>query len=181
MTPAVRVPSAMRAKQLITVAIAALLLVGVAAAVGATGPADQANNDATDAPADVDTPAESDGNASEGDEERAGPPADAGPDGAAAPPADVGPSESTGVGPSGDRPAQVPDHVNAIHDTIESFLDGGVDSLGEALSDLLSDEEGPEDAESGDETESNDTDGDDEESEDGDDADSSPPGTPGDA
>jgi hypothetical protein len=39
-------------------------------------------------------------------------------------------------GPPSDLPAQVPDHVAAVHDVIESFLSGDLDSsLGDAVSD----------------------------------------------
>lgn len=40
-------------------------------------------------------------------------------------------------GPSGGLPGPVPDHVSAIHDTIASFLDGGIDHLGSALGDVV--------------------------------------------
>ena len=36
------------------------------------------------------------------------------------------------VGPSGGLPEQVPDHVSEIRETIESFLSGELDSLGDA-------------------------------------------------
>jgi hypothetical protein len=48
-------------------------------------------------------------------------------------------------GPDGGLPDVVPDHVSEIHDTIASFLDGGIDHLGGALSDLLGSETGPQD------------------------------------
>jgi hypothetical protein len=37
------------------------------------------------------------------------------------------------VGPGGGLPEQVPDHVSEIHETVESFLSGELDSLGDAL------------------------------------------------
>ena len=51
-------------------------------------------------------------------------------------------------GPPVDMPAQVPDHVTRIHETIRSFLAGDVDgSLGDAISDIVpfagSDGQGP--------------------------------------
>lgn len=42
-----------------------------------------------------------------------------------------------GVGPSDRLPEQVLDHGSGIHETIESFLNGSVDTLGESLRDLL--------------------------------------------
>jgi hypothetical protein len=59
------------------------------------------------------------------------------------------------VGPSDELPEQAPGHVSEIHDTIGAFLDGSIDDLGDALSDLL-----------GDDGENEDDDGDDEDSED---------------
>lgn len=46
------------------------------------------------------------------------------------------------VGPSDGLPAQVPDHVSEIHQTIESFLNGEIDNLGEAISGIFSDADG---------------------------------------
>ena len=61
--------------------------------------------------------------------------------GAASPPADT-PNEEGGqgpaLGPSDGLPSPVPDFVSDILGTIGSFLSGGVDSLGEALSGQLS-------------------------------------------
>lgn len=50
------------------------------------------------------------------------------------------------VGPDDGLPEQVPDHVSAIHDTIESFLDGTVENLGEAISELTPGDEDDNDA-----------------------------------
>jgi hypothetical protein len=90
----------MYAKRLLTMAMAAMVLIGGVAAVGAAAPANAANDEA-----DAD-----DGNAE--------------------------------PGPDGGLPDVVPDHVSKIHDAIASFIDGGIDHLGSALSDLL----GPSDA-----------------------------------
>ena len=49
-------------------------------------------------------------------------------------------ASAASLGPSDGLPAQVPDHVSDIHDTIESFLNDSTDNLGQALSDLLSSE-----------------------------------------
>ena len=104
----------MQARHLITVAVAALLVVGGAAAVGAAAPADQASDNApTGDTADADSPDAS----------------------------------ADGIGPSGGLPEQVPDHVRPILDTIQSFQDGDIDDLGEALGELLSG--GPDDAPGG--------------------------------
>lgn len=109
---------AMRAKQLITIAVATMLLIGGAAALGAASPGDQANDNATDAydenaPDDVGAD-----DAADASDDRAG--------------------NADGVGPSDGLPEQVPDHVSQIHETIESFLSGEVDNLGDALSEFLS-------------------------------------------
>ncbi|MEF8807988.1 MAG: hypothetical protein V5A53_07995, partial [Natronomonas sp.] len=108
----------MRAKQLITVAVATMLLIGGAAALGAASPNAAANDNATDAPddnmSDAAEDADDDANASE---ERKG--------------------NADGVGPSDGLPEQVPDHVSQIHETIDSFLSGEVDNLGQSLNDLL--------------------------------------------
>lgn len=44
---------------------------------------------------------------------------------------------ANGVGPDDGLPDTVPDFVSSIHDTIDSFLYGTIDHLGEASSDLL--------------------------------------------
>jgi hypothetical protein len=41
---------------------------------------------------------------------------------------------SVDVGPPGDLPSQVPDFVGDVHDRIGGFLNGSIDSLGEAVS-----------------------------------------------
>lgn len=48
-------------------------------------------------------------------------------------PDDAGPDQA---GPPTDMPGPVPDFVEEIHRTIGEFLDGSVDSLGSAVSDL---------------------------------------------
>lgn len=103
----------MRASQLITIAVAAMLLVGGVAALGAASATDRATNDSTDA------------------DEHA--PDDAG----AVPAASDDRENADGVGPSDGLPAQVPDHVSDVHDRIDAFLDGSIDDLGQSLSDLL--------------------------------------------
>ncbi|ELY79467.1 hypothetical protein [Natrinema gari] len=56
--------------------------------------------------------------------------------------ADSGADASTGQGPSGDLPEQVPDHVSAIHDRVSAFLSGGLDgSLGDAISSVTPDDD----------------------------------------
>lgn len=135
----------MRAKQLITVAVATMLLIGGAAALGAASPGAAANDNATDAPddnmSDAAEDADDEANVSE---ERKG--------------------NADGVGPSDGLPEQVPDHVSEIHETIDSFLSGEVDNLGQSLNDLLSDGEaadGDEDADADDADSEEDADGDD--------------------
>lgn len=65
-------------------------------------------------------------------------PADARPDGEQGPPTDV--------------PEQVPDHVVQIHQTISEFLDGAIDHLGSAVSDIVGEDGDADDAESENET-----------------------------
>jgi hypothetical protein len=137
----------MRAKQLITVAVATMLLIGGAAALGAASPNAAANDNATDA---YDENASEDADAAEADAE----------DADAANASEARDGNADGVGPSDGLPEQVPDHVSQIHETIESFLSGEVDNLGESLSDLLSNEESADD-ESADEEAADDGDADD--------------------
>ncbi len=87
----------MNGTKLLTAAMAALVLVGGLAAVGAATSADVSNANTAD--------------------DRAG-----------------------AVGPADGLPEQVPDHVSETHDTVGSFLDGSIDSLGESLSDLRPDD-----------------------------------------
>lgn len=107
--------NAMKATKLVTIAVVAMLLVGGAAAVGAASPADQAHSNATDEYENNASEVDSNANASE---ERA--------------------DNATGVGPSDGLPASVPDHVSEIHSTIDEFLNGSIDNLGSAISELLS-------------------------------------------
>lgn len=121
------VRDAMNTKRLITIAVAAMFLIGGVAAVGAAAPVEQASENATDAHEEnAQTPADAD----EADAAGAGPGE-----------ADAAGEDANGVGPSDGLPEQAPDRVTEIHDTIESYLGGSVDHLGESLSDLLGDEE----------------------------------------
>lgn len=53
-------------------------------------------------------------------------------------------------GPPGTMPAQVPDHVTRIHETIRSFLAGGLNgSLGQAIAGFMPTEHGPDRGQSG--------------------------------
>ncbi|MFO7833669.1 MAG: hypothetical protein R6V31_06345 [Halohasta sp.] len=101
----------MNARQLITMTVAALFLIGGAAAVGAAAPAEQAPDTASDAATnaeDVD---------STGDEARE--------------------DATAGVGPTDGLPEQAPDHVHSILDTITAFQNGEVDDLGKSLHSLV--------------------------------------------
>ncbi len=101
----------MNAKQLITITVAALFLIGGATAVGAAAPAEQAPETASDADTnaeDVDSTGDS-----------------------------TAEDTTAGVGPSEGLPEQVPGHVSSILDTIQSFQNGEVDDLGESLSSLV--------------------------------------------
>lgn len=102
----------MRPIKLFTIAIAALLLIGAAAAVGTATPAEQANDSATDV---VDENASSAGNASAHAD-----------------------NATEQVGPTGELPDPAPDFVSQLHSTIERFLNGSIDHLGDALHGLLS-------------------------------------------
>jgi hypothetical protein len=63
---------------------------------------------------------------------------------------DAGPSVDVNVGPPGGLPDVVPEFVGDIHEQIGGFLNGSVDSLGEAVSGVTpGGDETPEPAESG--------------------------------
>lgn len=118
----------MNGTKLLAAAIAALVLVGGAATVGAA----QTDVSNTDNGADaLDDSTETPENASENADNEDRPDA---------------------VGPADGLPDVVPDHVNEIHDTIESFHAGSIDHLGNALSDLLS-ADGADEADEPEETE----------------------------
>jgi hypothetical protein len=56
---------------------------------------------------------------------------------AAAAPDDAPPENAPAeAGPPGDLPGAVPDFIGDIHETIGGFLDGTVETLGKAVSDL---------------------------------------------
>ncbi|MFW6321210.1 MAG: hypothetical protein ACOC0Z_05115 [Halohasta sp.] len=101
----------MNARQLITITVAALFLIGGMAAVGAAAPAEQA----------PETPSDAESNTEDVDSTDDEPAANA----------------TDGVGPSDGLPEQVPDHVGSIHETITAFQNDEVDNLGESLSSLL--------------------------------------------
>lgn len=126
----------MKTKQLVAVGVATVLLIVGAAAVGAAAPDDEAKGNATQALDD--TPDESAANATND-----------GPAGGDAPPnaseADdpaneiaISADTADGVGPSDGLPERASDGVGDIHDTVESFLGGSIDYLGDSLNDLLS-------------------------------------------
>lgn len=46
-------------------------------------------------------------------------------------------SAANAQGPGGNLPEQVPDHVREIHATINQYLDGAIDNLGKAISDIV--------------------------------------------
>ena len=119
----------MRVKQLLTIVVVSTLLVGGMAALGAASPADQAPSTATDAVEENAPQNET----SDADKERADTSNERADD---ATERDGNPES---VGPSDGLPKQVPDHVSGIHETIESFLNGSIDNLGESLSGLISD------------------------------------------
>lgn len=115
----------MNAKRLLTVAVVSMLMIGGVAALGAAAPADEANDNAPgvgeELPAEAgDEDADANGEAGTSDET-------------------PGAAEERSVGPSDGLPAQAPDRVGEIHDRIDSFLNGSIDSLGDSLNDLLGD------------------------------------------
>lgn len=125
----------MRTKQLVAVGVATILLIGGAAAVGAAVP-DEPKGNTTQALDD--TPGESAANATNDGPAGEGVPSNAseadGPANESAASADT----ADGIGPSDGLPEQASDGVGDIHDTVESFLGGSIDHLGDSLSVLLS-------------------------------------------
>jgi len=127
----------MNRTKVLTATIAVAVIVGGAVAVGAASPAEQAaansNGDAGADDASADDPAM---NASDADTEAMNESEDAAANGTNAR------ADADRKGPGAvDLPAQVPDHVHEIHSTIDSFLNGSIDHLGNSLSELLSGEE----------------------------------------
>lgn len=149
----------MVARKLLVIALAATLLLGGVAATGAAsiqdaqpadeqddrtpgnaGPADDASQDESRDAADGGNDSVADrgngsvadrGNGSASDRANASAPADVGPDGERGPPTEM--------------PVNVPDHVSQIHETIDGFLSGDVDDLGDALSEILGGDDAGED------------------------------------
>ena len=115
----------MNAPKLLVAAIGAVVLIGGVSAVGAAAPADAGNATAT---ADAAGASDADAGADETDDKAA----------SAEDEAAAGGNGPAAVGPAGGLPDQVPDRVSEIHATIEAFGNGTVDSLGDALSGLLS-------------------------------------------
>ena len=153
----------MRAKQLLTIAVVSTLLLGGVAALGAASPADQANDNATDA---VEENAPEDADDENGSEDAPNERANGDTPGTAG-----ASGNADGVGPSGGLPEQVPGHVSEIHDRIGSFLSGSIDDLGGSLGEVLGEGDPADDA--ADEDDSENADGDDRENDesDGDDSD----------
>lgn len=116
----------MNGTKLLTAAMAALVLVGGLAAVGAATAADVSNPNGGEA--DVTNASDADDRTSEA--------------ATASGNADAADDRTGAIGPADGLPEQVPDHVSDIHDAIGSFLDGSIDSLGESVSDLRSDDGG---------------------------------------
>jgi len=115
----------MNAPTRLVAAIGAVVLIGGVSAVGAAAPGPVDAGNATPDAAGADT---ADAGGEETDDEGA----------SAADDAAAGENGPAAVGPSGGLPDQVPDRVSEIHATIEAFGNGTVDSLGDALSGLLS-------------------------------------------
>lgn len=173
----------MNATKLLTAMVAALVLIGGVAAVGAAAQGDAPMmNDAVDAQAadNGDGPGDAPddaGNGTDADNASQGPAANSSdnPANASENAANVSEDRPGEVGPPGGLPDHVPDHVQKIHDTIVSFLnDDEMDNLGLNLHELLSDEtpvvdaDGADASDDGDEEVGDDKEGDGDE-EDGDD------------
>ena len=123
------VSDAMSAPKLLAIVVGSVMLLGGVAAVSAAGPGEMS---ADNAPADDTVPAEAADQAANTDEQSTQ--------------QEVRPAQdderadragNTSVGPSDGLPEQVPDHVSEIHESIESFLDGTIADLGEALQNVL--------------------------------------------
>lgn len=108
----------MRAAQVIIMAMAALVLIGGAAAVGAASPVDAANETAVNDTEDVSTNQDEIENPGENSSENLSDNAD-------------------GVGPNDELPGQAADHVSDSHEQIDAFLNDGIDQLGQAVAQVL--------------------------------------------
>ena len=62
--------------------------------------------------------------------------------GAGAAPDGVPADDQGDAGPPGDLPGRVPDFVGGIHDRVGGFLNGSIDSLGDAVSGVAPDGDG---------------------------------------
>ncbi|WP_336036288.1 hypothetical protein [Halobacterium yunchengense] len=132
----------MTARKLLALLVAATALVGGVAAAGAATPADgQASDQTPDGP-DANAPDDAGGSdADTAENQSTSEDADGSDENA-----NADENDEAARGPPSELPDQVPDHVSEVHDRIGSYLDGEIDNLGHALSDLLGD-----DGDSGDE------------------------------
>lgn len=147
------VSDAMSAPKLLAIVVGSVMLLGGVAAVSAAGPGEMS---ADNAPVDDGVPSEDADQAADADEQSAAEDAQSEQDGERADRAG-----NTSVGPSDGLPEQAPDHVSEIHESIESFLDGTIADLGEALQNALGGGEQAADDESTDENDAaTDADGD---------------------
>lgn len=113
----------MRLETLLAVGLA-VLLVGAGAAAAAP-PSDHASDRAADATAD------------EPDDDRANDDHHADAANRSANATNASASEQSRRGPPVEMPAPVPDHVSRIHELVGQFLEGSIDDLGAAVSDLV--------------------------------------------
>jgi len=140
----------MNARKLLTLAVAATVLVGGVAAVGAAtpgnAPADQTPDDADETASDDADGADDadDAETNETDADANETDADAANASEAGPAANASENASAAAagerGPPTELPDPVPERVSSIHEGIQSFLGGDVDNLGNALSGLLGDD-----------------------------------------
>jgi hypothetical protein len=168
----VRAPErvAMNARKLLTIAVAATLLVGgmagAAAAMPGNGPTDddtpgEANTpgNSGDTPGQAGTPGNSDDTPDNDEDERdetetaangtdAADEADSENETDSQNETERGPGNAPEqAGPPTDMPDAAPDKVTEIHATINAFLDGEVEHLGDALSDLFAEPDADEESE----------------------------------
>lgn len=117
---------AMKSTQLITIAVVGTLLIAGAAGLGAASPAEVTSQNPT---TDDDHPASNHENASNVSDS-----------------ANVNSTAETQAanapGPVGELPDPVPNHVAEIHESVNEFLTGGIEYLGEAVSSTASGENG---------------------------------------
>lgn len=123
------VSDVMSAPKLLAIVVGSVMLLGGVAAVSAADPGEMS---ADNAPVDDGVPSATADQAADADEQSAAEDTQSEQDDDRADRAG-----NTSVGPNDGLPEQAPDHVSEIHESIESFLDGTIGDLGEALQNAL--------------------------------------------